>query len=96
MRIKQVDYIEITDEHAPGLLPAQILRAENGALGNRYKRLPGRQLTPGPILCENPIRRLHRFTQISEFNLRKCDCENPIRRLHRFTQITEFNLRKSV
>src|SRR5262249_8945174 len=28
-RFKQVDYIEITDVHAPGLTPAQILRAEN-------------------------------------------------------------------
>jgi eukaryotic-like serine/threonine-protein kinase len=41
MRIKQVDYIEITDVHAPGLLPAQVLRAENGALGGRYAKLPG-------------------------------------------------------
>jgi hypothetical protein len=41
MRIKQVDYIEITDVHAPDLLPVQILRAENGALGSRYHKLPG-------------------------------------------------------
>ena len=40
MRIKQVDYIEINDVHAPGLLPAQIFRAENGALGGKYAKLP--------------------------------------------------------
>jgi serine/threonine protein kinase len=39
MRIKQVDYIEITDVRAPGLAREQIWREENGALGRKYHKL---------------------------------------------------------
>ena len=41
MRIKQVDYIEITNVQGPGLTPIQLFRAENGALGGKYAKLPG-------------------------------------------------------
>jgi eukaryotic-like serine/threonine-protein kinase len=41
MRIKQVDYIEMTDVRGPGLTREQLFHAENGALGGKYAKLPG-------------------------------------------------------
>jgi hypothetical protein len=40
MRLKQVDFIEITDWRAPGLTKEQVYRAENGAVGGGYSNLP--------------------------------------------------------